>query len=257
MKWTDIATGKTHSAFQQFMVALGDKAEVAVERMNAEPVFADRLADYALNGGVEPATNQKRARDIMGKGFFGIEEAISHFGVNPTRRQLAVLSAIPATEAELERFRNTHVLRAVFPLSTIEIRNRTAKVKMPDDQRLFAKQDWYDKEPFATEQGETSWQLVCKTKVANSTSLNWTQQQALIGKDDEVPTLQVMVYTIISHFLVTGERLFEKLYVRTSSVYSDGSRVHLGRFGSEGLDVSRSWDGHCTDDLGVASARKF
>lgn len=29
-------------------------------------------------------TSQKCAREIMGKNFFGIEEAIKHFGVNPT-----------------------------------------------------------------------------------------------------------------------------------------------------------------------------
>ena len=47
-----------------------------------------------------------------------------------------------------------------------------------------------------------------------------------------------MVYTIIGHYLATGERLFEHIYVRTSSVDSGGRRVGVGRFDSRGLDVT-------------------
>ncbi len=67
-----------------------------------------------------------------------------------------------------------------------------------------------------------------------------------------------MVYTIIGHFLATGERLFENVYVRCSDVGSGGSRVDVGHFDSEGLDVFRGYsDGHCHDFLGLSSARKF
>jgi hypothetical protein len=249
MKWTEIQTGKTHSAFQHFMVALGDQAEVAVDRINAEPVFAERLAAYAQNGGIEATVSQKHAREIMGKNFFGIEKAIKHFGINPSRRQLAALSEIPFSEAVLEQSKDTHVLMAVFLLSILEIRGR--------DSKPFYKQDWYDKESFAKERGEVIWQLVRKTPVDNSTSKNWQEQQVLLGKDDEVPTAQVMVYTIIGHFLATGERLFEKVYVRTSSVGSDGSHVDVGDFNAKGLGVSSDWDDDGDDDLGVSSARKF
>ncbi len=48
-----------------------------------------------------PTTSQKCAREIMGKNFFGIDEAIKHFGINPTPQQLAALSEIPFSKAEL------------------------------------------------------------------------------------------------------------------------------------------------------------
>ena len=48
-----------------------------------------------------PSTSQKRTRAIMGKNYFGIEEAIQHFGVNPTRQQLDFLSKIPLAIKEL------------------------------------------------------------------------------------------------------------------------------------------------------------
>ena len=250
MKWTEIQTGKTHSAFQHFMVALGDQAEVAVDRINAEPVFAERLAAYAQNGGIEATVSQKRAREIMGKNFFGIEEAINHFEVDPTRRQLASLSEIPFSEAVLEQSKNTHVLVVVFPLSILEIRGKV-------ERNLFFSHEWYNKQSFAKECSEMSWQLVRKTPVDNSTLKNWQEQQALLGKDDEVPTAQVMVYTIIGHYLATGERLFENVHVRTSSVDSDAYRVNVGEFGSKGLSANYDCDAYRYVYLGVSSARKF
>jgi hypothetical protein len=77
-----------------------------------EIVQSDRL---------ELMTSQKRAQEIMSKNFFGIEEAIKHFGVSPTRQQLDALSEIPFSEAVLEQSKDTHILAAVFTLSILEI----------------------------------------------------------------------------------------------------------------------------------------
>jgi len=66
-----------------------------------------------------------------------------------------------------------------------------------------------------------------------------------------------MVYTIIGHYLTTGERLFEHIYVRTFSVASDGCRVVVGRFDSGGLGVNDYWGGSRYGSLGVSFARKF
>jgi len=212
--------------------------------------LATKVVRLIQNGGFEPTTSQKRAREIMGRSFFGVEEAIKHFGVNPTPQQLAALSEIPFSEAVLEQSKDTHVLVAVFPLSVLEIRGKV-------ESKLFYDQSWYNKESFAKERGEVTWQLVRKTEVANSTSKNWQEQQALLSKDDEVPSAQVMVYTIIGHYLTTGERLFEHIYVRTFSVGSNGSRVVVGLFGSGGLSVNDYWDDDRYDSLGVSFARKF
>ena len=212
--------------------------------------LATKVVRLIQNGGFEPTTSQKRAREIMGKNLFGVEEVIKHFGVNPTRQKLATLSEIPFSEAVLEQSKDTHVLVAVFPLSVLDIRGKM-------DSKLFYDQWWYNKESFTRERGEVSWQLVRKTPVPDSTSKNWEEQQSLIGKDDEVPTTQVMVYTIIGHYLITGERLFEHIYVRTSSVDSDGGRVIVGGFVSEGLSIGRDWLDNRSHDLGVSSARKF
>jgi len=212
--------------------------------------LATKVVRLIHNGGFEPTTNQKRAREIMGRNFFGVEEAIKHFGVNPTRQQLAALSEIPFSEAVLEQSKNTHVLVAVFPFSILEIRGKV-------DSKLFYDQSWYNKQSFAKECGEVNWQLILKTPVPDSTYKNWQEQLALLNKDYGVPTAQVMVYTIIGHYLATGERLFENIYVRTSFVGSGGHRVVVGDFGSGGLGVRGWWPGDRRDGLGLSSARKF
>lgn len=214
--------------------------------------LAAKVVKFIQNGGFEPTTSQKRAREIMGKNMFGVEEAIQYFGVNPTRQQFAVLSEIPFSEAVLEQSKDTHVLVAVFPLSILEIRG-----KVPSDQCLFYNQDWYNKESFAKDRGETAWHLVRKTPVENSTSKTWDEQQVLLAENEETPTTRVMTYTIIGHFLDTGERLFKNIYVRCSDVDSRGDRVLVGCFDSYGLLVSSYWGVSCRDFIGVASARKF
>lgn len=215
--------------------------------------LAAKVVRLIQNGGFETTTSQKRSREVMGRNYFGIEEAIKHFGVNPSKQQLAALSEVPFTEAALEECKNTHVLIAVFPLSILEIHG-----KVPSNQRLFYDQDWYNRESFAKDRGETKWHLVRKTPVDNSTSKTWDEQQAFLAKNEKTPTARVMVYTIIGHFLATGERLFERIYVRCLDVDSHGDRVLVGYFDSDGLGiVSGYWVDYRFGNFGLASARKF
>ncbi|MDR3571592.1 MAG: hypothetical protein P4L81_05380 [Candidatus Pacebacteria bacterium] len=212
--------------------------------------LAQKVIRLIENGGFEPSTSQKRAREIMGGNMFGVEEAIKHFAVNPSKQQLAYLAEIPFAESVLETCKDTHVLVAVFPMSILGIRGACK------DQRLFYDQDWYNKQAFAKERGEVGWHLVRKTPVEDSTSKTWDEQQQLLGKDDETPNARVVIYTMIGHFKATDERLFEKIWMRCSDLDSDGGRVYVGFFGAGGLYVSYDWDSYCNSYLGVASARK-
>ena len=235
-----IVTGRKVGAGREFWTRLA----------HDETLF-DKVVSYVERNGYEATTSQKQAREIMGKNFFGIEEAVQHFGVKPTRAQLSALSEVPFTEGVLESHKDTHVLIAVFPISVLDVR----KV----DNGLFysSSGEWYESEKFAKSKGKVGWQLVRKTPVKNSTSNNWDEQQALLAENDETPSAQVMVYTIIGHYKSTGERLFENVYVRTSCVGSDGNRVGVGRFVRVGLGVNDWCDVYRHGLLGVSSARKF
>jgi len=246
---SDIGIGLLHEVVITGRKAGADKAFYA--RLAEDVELFEKVVRFATRKGCASTTSQERAREIMGKNFFGVEEAVKYFGVEPTSQQLATLSEIPFSEEVLEQSKDTHVLMAVFQLSILEIRGKVEK-------KLFYSHDaWYDDESFAKEQGTVGWQLVRKTLVSNSTSKNWQEQQSLIAKEDEVPSAQVMVYTIIGHYLANGERLFEDIYVRTSSVVSDGRHVIVGDFDSSGLGIYDDWDDYHDYGRGIASTRKL
>lgn len=251
--WTQVPAGDINAANQRLWVAIGDNAEEVAARINTDPAFVANIARLMVNGGYEPSTSQKLAREIMGKNFFGIEEAIKHFGVNATKQQVAALAEVPFSEEVLRASKDTHVLVAVFPLSILDIRGITRKL---ENQTLFYKQDWYDKQAVAKDKGEVGWQLVRKEPIANSTSKTWNEQQVLLSKDEETPTARIVVYTVVGHFLATGERLFEKIYVRCVDLDSDGRRVVVGYFVAEGLYVLNCWDDDQGDYIGLSAARK-
>ena len=191
-------------------------------------------------------TSQKRAREIMVH-MFGINDAIKHFRVNPTRRQVAALSEIPFTEMILKECRKTHILVAVFPISIRKIRGDHAKLFYHDDPPGL------EEELFA-EKGKTEWRLIRKTPVRNSTSKTWYEQYGLLSDDEDVPEVRVMVYAIIGHFLATGERLFEKIFVVCADMI-ENYNIYIN-FGSDGFFTGlHLWDEHSDDNVGISSAR--
>jgi hypothetical protein len=124
-----------------------------------DPEMRKKLVAFWQSGGFESTTSQKRAREILP--VFGIEEAIKHFGANPTSQQRSLLSEIPLSEAVLQECKNTHILIVIFPISILDIRGKV------QDKGLFYNQDWYNKQSFAKERGECQWQLIRKTPVDN------------------------------------------------------------------------------------------
>ncbi len=199
----------------------------------------------------KPSEIEKRIEEIMGDDFFSIKDNIKHFGIRPKEHELLWFREELAkySEKDLKKYKDTHILVTFFRISILEIRKRV-------DSKLFYKQDWYNNEDFAKEKGKVCWKLIRKTIVPNSTNKSWKEQMELIGKDEEVPTAQQMTYCIIGHYLKTGERLFEKVYVRTASTVSDGVHVNVGHFFSGGLYVYGSWDGNRVSIVCIASARK-
>jgi len=206
----------------------------------------------AGNANRRAATSEKRAREIMGKNYFGIEEAAKYFGVQPTSAERSALANIPFSRKTLESCRDTYILVAVFPLSVNDIRS------MASSSMFFvASPPRWAADRFATYKGDgASWQLIRKTPVPNSFDKTWQEQQALLSKNEEVPAARVLVYAIIGHYLATGEQLFKGDFVRSSDINLGGYQVSVGTFGAVGLFVDFDWDGGRYLNFGVSSARK-
>jgi hypothetical protein len=206
---------------------------------------------------VFPSISQKNARKIMGKNMFGIEEAIKHFRIKPTYEQLEALSTVPFLETTLEQCRDTHVLAAVFPLSILELQKLSPYVIW-----MF---NFFDKEldtlteAFLMERRRVTWQLVHKTEISNSTYKSLREQQALLGKNDEIPSAQVIIYTIVGHYKNTNEQLFKEISIRTSSLSLNSNYVLISGLKSPLLNLSINTgasDNQPQSDLGITTARK-
>jgi hypothetical protein len=212
----------------------------------------ENLVDFWMGGCVLPTTSQKLGREIMGKNFLGLAEAAKRFGVALSKDDERALAEVPFSEAVLRECVSTHVLVATLPLSISDIRSKV-------DRELFCSHEgaWYNNEAFASvKPNRAHWLLIRKTEVPGSLSKTWQDQQALLGKDEEVPTSQEVVYMTILYYLVTGERLFQNLYVRTRDVSSSGYRVDVGYFDESGLDVNGCWGDSTDGHLGCSAARK-
>jgi hypothetical protein len=178
-----------------------------------------KIVNLIRNGDSAPITNQKRAREIMGLNFFGIEEVVKHFGINPSPEEYAVLALVPYSEAVLENSKNTHVLVAVFPLSINEIREKVSVCH----RDLFTNSIMYDPDKkhiftFLHQKCEIGWRLVCKTHLPNSEFKRWNKKMEGFAEEDEVPSANVLTFAIIGHYLVTGERMLKDVYVYTSTI---------------------------------------
>lgn len=240
--------GKDHDLIHEVFVAsrgIGAGQEFWETLVNDKELFKAILLFVTRN---KSMTSQRIARKIMGKNFFGIEEAIRYFGIKPTNEQLLALVRVPFNEDELREVKETHLLIALFPLSILDIRKKI-------DSKLFHQRPCHNEEIFAKDCGVVSWQLVRKTPIDKLVPKQWEKQKAFLGENNEVPSAQLLVYAIIGYYFLTGERLFEQTYVITSSFDSGGYRVAI-IFGFRGLYISHHWNTNHGINLGISSVRK-
>jgi hypothetical protein len=218
-----------------------------------------------------PKLTQGRARDIMGRNMFGVEEASKHFGVNPSTQELAYLAAIPFSEDTLTACRYSHILIAVFPLSILDIRSRVDRSLFSStDFDIIKSRDLYredillNEQKFAKDHGTNGWYLVRKDSVPDSVGLSWSSQRRCLGINNKVPSARVLIYTIVGYYLSTGVRLFTALpHVRCSDRLSFGHGVVVSNWMegdligvASGIGCSNYSRVFSDERLGVASERK-
>lgn len=224
--------------------------ELAQKIINSNKLAA-KVIKLIKNEDFEITISQKRAREIMKKNFFGIEEAVKYFGIILIEQQLAALSEIPATKVMLKKHENTHILTAFFRRSVLDIHNAECKLFYRPYESA-----WYNKHAFAKDEGKIGWHLIRKTPVENSIRKPWSEQLLLLAKDEEVPSARAIVQAIIGHYLATGEWLFKNIYVRCSDTDSNGNRIYIGGNECE-LNIESSEGETPCSLIGLASAKKF
>jgi len=138
------------------------------------------------------------------------------------------------------------------PMGLLDVRSMEPMLFRPNSGGWYADQDFARDDKAICE-----WLAIRKEPVSNSTHQRWNDQLALLSKDERVPSAGEISWFITTFYKVRGVRLFETVYVRTSSVDSDGAHVDLGNFDQNGLHVYAWYDDARNSDVGLASARKF
>ncbi len=216
-----------------------------------DPAARKRLVRYWGHGCHEPTTSQKRACEIMGQNFLGIEEVMEHFVAKLSKKKQSALAEIPYPESVLEALKDTHILVASHPLNILEIRSR-----VPQGTFSNYGNAWYNDHKFAQKKSRLAWLFIRKDAVPGSISKNYDEQCALLSKEEEVPRAVEVVYLMTLYLRARGEKLFSRVWVRTDSLSSRGLRVSVV-FGDGRLFINDWHDDGRYVSLGLASSQKF
>ncbi len=190
--------------------------------------FTAKVPDYGL------------AQSILGADFITPEEVTSARGaiVYTGEETHKLAESLPPQDVLKWCKENGYAVMPAPPtaMSTLDVREIQSA-------HFYSKTGgWYADQKFAREDKTSfGWLLIKKTPVPNSTSKNWNEQNKLLSALEKVPNAAEMSWFITTYFEVRGIRLFEGVYVRTSSLDSDGRRVRVGYFDSGGLRVDYYW----------------
>jgi hypothetical protein len=205
--------------------------------------FSTKAPDYDL------------VRTILGKDFISPEDIMkSRKSVVYTDEQLAQFGDTVPSQEVLEWCRdNGYMLIAGpnRPMSLLEVRS------LKKDYFYSKEGGWYAEQTFAqNDKAETRWIMLRKEPVPQSTSKNWNEQQALLSDDEVTPNVAEVAWCVTTYKAVRNTYLLPSVYVRTSSLDSDGDRVFVGFFDAVGLVVDSYWGDDRIGLLGVSAARK-
>lgn len=204
------------------------------------------------------APNYDLARTILGKDFISPEEiAKSRKGVVYTDEQLAHFGDTLPAQDVLEWCRDNGMMLVAGPpkaMSLLDVRD------LKPDYYYSKKDGWYaeDHQTFSrNDKTEPVWIALRKEPIAGSLGKNWSEQSDLISDPMSVPNAAEAVWGLTTYKAVSGVYLLPNLYVRTSSLDSDGFRVNVGFFVAKGLDVDDYWGDDLNGILGLSGGRKF
>lgn len=124
-------------------------------------------------------TTYEKAKEIMGRDFFGIEAYNKTFGITRTLR--AEFNKVPYSDAELEqaKAKGEMLVLRYSDMSMKVLHEGLEKVFEDKDGKPLYDTDWYEDEDFYKEQRmREGWALVSKEVIENSTSKDYISQTA-------------------------------------------------------------------------------
>jgi len=159
------------------------------------------------------------AQAIMGRNYIGpadLEKILPLFASD--QKRLKRFYPIPFSQEILQKHRRTHILIFDLGWSIKKLRRQVWQVR-PDE--IFANiapaKPWYQRELFFNLSARPQWRLIRKQAVKNSLNQNFVQQsQFLYVSGEYIPEAREVVFSMITYYLKTKQRLFRDYFVRTN-----------------------------------------
>ena len=184
-------------------------------------------------------------------------------GISYTEDQQIELGKKLPDQATLEAIRDAGMMLVAGPPTAMSL----IDVRALDPDYFYSKgpdkddSGWYDyaDEKFARNDKVEAlcWLALRKEPVEDSLNKTWPDQQVLVAEPMMVPNAAEATWALTTYKAVRDIYLLDELYVRTSSLDSDGNRVYVGNFDADGLRVNFYWDDNRNSNLGVSASRKF
>lgn len=202
-------------------------------------------------------SNYKLAKSILGADFITPKEVTEvHPNIVYTDKQLSTLvESLPSENVLKWCKENNNAVTPAPPtaMSTLDIR----EMKLTHFYKEMAG-GWYTDQAFALrDKTSFGWLAIKKTPLPESVCKSWNEQKKLLAAFEKVPNAAEMSWFITTYFEIHDIRLFEQIFVRTSSFDSRGQHVLIGCFNAGGLHIY-DWPDTCKySPIGLPASRKL
>lgn len=192
---------------------------------------------------------------ITGHRRISVEQVERCLNVGFSTAQRLQLQRVPFAKKTLEACNKTHVLFPGYPVTLAELCQR-----LPDGVlRRATREAILNSSPYRTQCMSARWYLLRCGIAPGSTFEDYAKQLERMPNHEEVPQLVEVLYGMVLKYLLNGDHLFHKYYVRCAQVptISRDEVMVVGMFTKEGSAISARLINARDEDLGIAAMRKL
>lgn len=252
-------------SIESAIASLGGNPCQIFDRVRTDRVFANRIADFMLRDWqLEASIYHERARAIMGKNFFGVEEWLTLYGVKFSNKQLREVADFPWDENILNSpcpfMKGKSIKETHFAFLGIDsIKNKPLTINRWQElhpKYFYTPEIWHEKEKFA---GESTcgfrWYLMLLESVPDLIAKTHAEQIAILPVEYGVAFVIEETTKLILYHRKNGDYLNTERPDRCQDV-SDGYHIGVGYRNTGELLLTHIKDTCQYSYIGLALYRK-
>jgi len=224
----DVPTGKFNAGSTKLWNSLGENGQNVIIRLDEEPDFCSRVAEFMQNGARSPSFHQELACEIMGRENVWLPiDWCRYYGYRLMEKELKQAAEIPFSPEVLEQAKDDYFLFYAMPItpdgnSPLTVRMLGSLLKRTADRSFATVGPWVDSQFFDGIIKDTlsGWQLVRKEIMPDSVNKSYSEQMLLLDEYLSVPSPIQEAMKSILIYIKTGKRVNLKKCSRTNYLFS-------------------------------------